>query len=41
MCVCVVSHCISIHLIDGHLDCSHILTVINTAAVNIGVNVSF
>ena len=26
---------------DGHLGCSHVLTIINSAAMNIGVHVSF
>ena len=26
---------------NGHLDCFHVLAVINSAAVNIGVHVSF
>ena len=27
--------------VDGHLDCIHVLAVVNSAAVNIGVHVSF
>jgi len=26
--------------VDGHLGCSHVLTIVNSAAVNIGVHVS-
>ena len=44
----VVSHCIYIpHLflihssVDGHLGCSHVLAIVNSAAVHIGVHVSF
>ena len=27
--------------IDGHLDCFHVLSIVNSAAVNIGMHVSF
>ena len=27
--------------VDGHLDCLHVLAVVNSAAVNIEVNISF
>ena len=27
--------------VDGHLDCLHVLATVNSAAVNIGVHVSF
>ena len=27
--------------VDAHLSCVHVLTVVNSAAVNIGVHVSF
>ena len=28
-------------LIDGHLDCFHVLTIVNSVSINIGVHVSF
>ena len=27
--------------VDGHLGCSHVLAIVNSAAVNIGVHVTF
>ena len=42
----VIFHCIYVpHLlyssVDGHLSCFHVLAIINSAALNIGVHVSF
>ena len=38
----VVFHCIYVHSsVDGHLGCFHVLVIVNRAALNIGVHVSF
>ena len=37
-----IYHTFFIHSsVDGHLGCFHVLTVVNSAAVNVGVHVSF
>ena len=34
-------HIFCIHSVDGHLGCFHVLALVNRAAMNIGVHVSF
>ena len=43
VCICIyISHIFFIHSsVDGHLGCFHVLTIVNSAATNTGVHVSF
>ena len=36
-----VPHRLYLYSVDGHLGCFHVLAVVNSAAVSIGVRVSF
>ena len=41
-CVCIcIPHLLYPFLFDGRLGCFHVLTIVNSAAVNTGVHISF
>ena len=42
MYICIYVYLFFIHSpVDGHLDCFHVLAMVNSAAVNVEIHVSF